>query len=293
MSVDLETRAWSGAARPPRRLRLLDPLGGIPAWLAVPHSLLAETVLLVVLYAAYDLGRGAVMSGVATAVAHARSFYRLEGDLHLAVERPIQQATLGVPGLTVAFGITYMALHLLLTGAVLLWLHRRHPEGYVRLRTALLVCSVIALVGFIVWPTAPPRLAGLGIIGTLSRAGVALKSPTLTVLYNPYAAFPSLHEGYAALTGWAIRRHAPNRLVRAFGVVMPVWVAVEVIATGNHFVVDVVAGIAAGLVGRAVASRLTPGPRAQRSPAKRSSSGVAAPLSSTARTNHSRSKNRW
>ncbi len=289
MSVDVETRAWPAPAGRVRRRP--DPVAAATGWLAQRHSLPAETALLVVLYAAYDLGRGAVVSGVGAAVAHAHDLYRLERHLHLAIERPVQHASMAVPGLTVTFGITYMALHLLLTGAVLLWLHRRHPEGYVLLRTALVVCSVAALVGFIVWPTAPPRLAGIGVAGTLSQAGVALNSPTLTVLFNPYAAFPSLHEAYAALTGWAIRRQARNRVLWLVGgVVMPIWVAVEVIATGNHFVIDVVAGILTAELGRVVAVRLHRR-AAQRNPAKRSSSGTAAPLRSDARTNHSCPKN--
>jgi membrane-associated phospholipid phosphatase len=264
-------------------------------WMSLRHCLPAEALLVVGLYAAYDLGRGAALTGTAVAVAHARSAYHLEQALGIAVEGPIQRASLAIPGLTVAFGIGYLALHVLLTGAVLLWLYWRHPGGYVVLRNALLVASVLALIGFIVWPTAPPRLAGIGIAGTLSQAGVALNSPTLTLLYNPYAAMPSLHEAYAAITAYGIRRHAPNRVVWAAGVLLPIWVAVEVIATGNHFVLDVVAGVVVAEIGLLAARRFAsfsgPDPGAQRNPVNRSSSGTAAPLVSAARTNHSRPKN--
>ncbi|MDA8062653.1 MAG: phosphatase PAP2 family protein [Actinomycetota bacterium] len=283
---DTESAERAGAARRP--VGVLGRLAGLLRWMSVRHHLAAELLLVVGLYAAYDLGRGAALTGTRVAVAHARSAYRLEEALHIAVEGPIQRASLAVPGLTVAFGIGYLALHILLTGIVLLWLYWRHPEGYVTLRNALLVASVLALVGFVVWPTAPPRLAGIDIAGTLSRAGVALNSPTLTLLYNPYAAFPSLHEAYAAVSAYGIRRHAPNRAVWAAGALLPVWVAVEVIATGNHFVVDVVAGVVVAELGLLAARRLDSATGSQRSPANRSSSGSSAPLRSKARTNHSR-----
>ncbi len=296
MAVDIESAERAGVL-PRRPSATRNLLAGSARWMSVRHCLPAEALLVVGLYAAYDLGRGAALTGTGVAVAHARSVYHLEQALHLAVEGPIQHASLAVPGLTVTFGLGYLALHILLTGAVLLWLYWRHPDGYVVLRNALLVASILALVGFVVWPTAPPRLAGIGIAGTLSQAGVALNSPTLTLLYNPYAAFPSLHEAYAAITAYGIRRHAPNRLVWAVGAVLPVWVAVEVIATGNHFVVDVVAGVMVAELGLLAARRFATapsagGPSAQRNPANRSSSGSAAPLLSATRTNHSRSNSR-
>lgn len=293
MAVDIESEHQSaGLGVRPGGVR--GRLAGAARWMSARHGLPTEALLVVGLYAAYDLGRGAALTGTAVAVAHARSAYSLERTLGIAVEGTIQRASLAVPGLTVAFGIGYLALHVLLTGAVLLWLYWRHPDGYVLLRNALLVASVLALIGFVVWPTAPPRLAGIGIAGTLSQAGVALNSPTLTLLYNPYAAMPSLHEAYAALTAYGIRRHAPNRAVWAAGAVLPVWVALEVIATGNHFIVDVVAGVVVAELGLLAARRFaiaSAGLHAQRSPANRSSSGSAAPLLSTARTNHSRPKN--
>ncbi|HET9072364.1 MAG TPA: phosphatase PAP2 family protein, partial [Acidimicrobiales bacterium] len=210
---------------------------------------------------------------------------------HLAVEAPLQRWCASVPGLMPAFDVSYMLLHLAALGGVLLWLYRCHHRGYVELRTAVLITSAVSLVCFVLLPTAPPRLAGLGIVDSISHFGVTEGSSTLTLFYNPYAAFPSLHEAYAALTGWAIRRQARNRVLWLVGgVVMPIWVAVEVIATGNHFVIDVVAGILTAELGRVVAVRLHRR-AAQRSPAKRSSSGTAAPLRSDARTNHSCPKN--
>lgn len=251
LGVEQPKRTAPRALHPPARLR--RPFSAGVAWLARRHSLPVELGLVTVLYAAYDTSRGAAMSGVGAAVAHARDLYAIERSLGVAIEPAVQRAAMRVPGLTVVFGISYMVLHLLATGAMLLWLHRTRAEAYVRMRLALLTASVLSLVGFVVWPTAPPRLAGLGIVGTLSRAGVAMNSPTLTVLYNPYAAFPSLHMAYAALTGYALWRYARRRWVRAVGAALPAWVVVEVVATGNHFLLDVAAGLAVSAVGLVLA----------------------------------------
>ncbi len=263
-------------------------------WLGRRHPLAVELVLVVAIYAAYDAGRGAAGPGAVTAIRHARQFERLERTLHVAVEHPVQQAVAAVPGLVTAFDLSYMSLHLLATGAVLLWLHRRHPRGYVVLRNAVLAASLVSLVCFVVWPTAPPRLAHLGIVDTIARSGIAEGSNTFTLFYNPYAAFPSLHEAYAALAGWGVWRYARHPALRALGVVYPLWVAVEVLATGNHFLVDIVAGTAVSAGALVLAGRLSPcdladaagGTRggSQRSPAKRSSSGTVAPVRSAART---------
>jgi hypothetical protein len=96
----------------------------------------------------------------------------------------VQRAVQTLPGLTSLFGVAYLTLHLAVTAGVLLWLHRRRPEDFPFVRTALPLASGLALVGFLVYPTAPPRLAGIGIVDIVSS------------LYNPYAAVPSTHAGY-------------------------------------------------------------------------------------------------
>jgi hypothetical protein len=112
----------------------------------------------------------------------------------------------------------------------------------------LLVASGVGLVGFVLFPTAPPRLAALGIADSVSHGTVNLNASTLHWLYNPYAAMPSMHVAYATLVGYSLARWGRRRWLRWLGGLYPLWVAVEVIATGNHFVLDVLAGaiVAAG-----------------------------------------------
>ena len=81
----------------------------------------------------------------------------------------MQDAARAVPGLLGTLGVLYLTLHLTVTGVYLLWLHRRRPSAFPVVRTALLCASLLALVGFLAFPTAPPRLAALGISDTISH----------------------------------------------------------------------------------------------------------------------------
>jgi membrane-associated phospholipid phosphatase len=212
------------------------------AWVARRHGLGVELVVVVAVYLVYDASRGLVGGGSALAVHHAHQVVSMEQRLHVSWERSVQHGAAEIPGVPRLFAWGYMSLHLGATGLTLLWLHRRRPSAYATVRLALIIASFGALVGFIVFPTAPPRLAGVGIIDTISDGTVNLGSSALHSIYNPYAAMPSLHLAYAGLVGVSLWRLARPRAIRALGLVYPLWVAAEVIATGNHFVLDVLAG---------------------------------------------------
>jgi membrane-associated phospholipid phosphatase len=119
------------------------------------------------------------------------------------------------------------------------------------------VASFVSLAGFIAYPTAPPRLAHIGIADTVSRGTVNLDSSSLHWLYNPYAAMPSVHLAYAVIVGLALWTYGSHSPVRAAGVVYPLWVAAEVLVTGNHFVLDVLAGAGVGAASWWLAGRTT------------------------------------
>ena len=205
--------------------------------------------MVVGLYFVYDSSRGLVGGGARVAVDHARRVHAWEGRLSLAFERSVQSAAHAIPGLDRLFSVGYESLHLGVTIAVLAWFYRRHPAAhYVRFRNALLIGSLLSIVGFLSFPTAPPRLSMIGIADTVSKGAVSLNSSPLHWLYNPYAAMPSVHMVYALISGASLARSARRRRARVLGFLYPLWVAAEVIATGNHFVLDVLAGsLVAGL----------------------------------------------
>ena len=201
-----------------------------------------EALVVVLAYLVYDSSRGLVAGGRGIALAHARTVWSAERTLHLDAERWAQATARHMPGLLAAFGASYMTLHLGATVLALVWLYRRRDaRAYATVRTALLVASGLGLIGFVLFPTAPPRLAGLGVADTVSNGPVGLNG-SLRWLYNPFAAMPSMHLAFAVLVGAAVFRYARRRAWRGVAVAYPLWVTAEVVATGNHFVLDGVAG---------------------------------------------------
>ena len=176
---------------------------------------------------------------------HAREVLRWERDAHLAWEAPLQRAFLGSPLVIRAFDVFYFLGHFAVTGAFLVWLYHRSRPAFRRFRNALLAATVLAFVVQWRFPTAPPRVADIGIVDTLRRfAGLDIGSPGSGGLSDPVAAMPSLHAGWALAVGLGLVLYARQPLWKAVGVVYPLLVVVTVVVTGNHFVLDAVAGMA-------------------------------------------------
>ena len=243
-----------------------SPAAAIPAWtasrlrswLSVRHSLRSEAAAVLVMYGLYELARGLVVGDTSEANRHALQLVGLERSLHLFLEANVQHAAHALPGLTSLLGTAYLTLHLAVTAGVLLWLHRRRLAAFPFLRTALLLASGLALVGFLVYPTAPPRLAGIGIADTVTNGHVNLNKGLVSSLYNPYAAVPSMHIGYALLVAASLFHHGRGRLVRMLAALYPPFVLLVVVATGNHFFLDAAAGALVAVVAAAGAALLTP-----------------------------------
>ena len=211
-------------------------------WLSVRHSLRIEAVAVLGLYGLYELARGLVAGDTDEAERHARRLVDLERSLHVFLEANVQHAARSLPGLVGVLGTAYLTLHLAVTASVLIWLHRRRPDTFPFVRTTLLLASALALVGYFAFPTAPPRLAGVGIADTISNGHVNLNGGLVSTLYNPYAAVPSMHVGYALVVAAAMLRHGSGRLVRAVASLYPLAVLLTIVATGNHFFLDAAAG---------------------------------------------------
>jgi hypothetical protein len=202
-----------------------------------------EVAAAVALYGMYELVRGLGGEDWTAARLHTAGIVDLERSLGIFWERGIQATSSSVPGLAPVLGVLYISLHFLATTAFLVWVHRRRPDAFAAVRTTLVTATAFALVGYIAYPAAPPRLAGLGFTDTVSRsAGVNLSSDLLGALYNPLAAVPSLHFGYALLVGAGLAMLATRRWVRVAGALYPLVMLYVIVATGNHFFVDAVLG---------------------------------------------------
>jgi membrane-associated phospholipid phosphatase len=134
----------------------------------------------------------------------------------------------------------------------LLWVYLRRHEWFGRFRNTILLSNVIGLVGYVAMPTAPPWMfPSFGFVD-----GVNHSSGLVSALGNQYAAMPSLHAADALVVGIFCFRASRHWWSKAVWALWPAWVWFCVLATANHFLLDVVAGIAVALVSFAVVTRI-------------------------------------
>jgi hypothetical protein len=232
-----------------------------------PHRGLVEVATLAALYGVYEVIRGQGHATYAAAMANTDWIVDLERSLHIFGERTLQQAADLVPALPSVLGIAYIVMHFLGTAGFLVWLFRRHPERFAFARNVLIGATAVALVFYILLPVAPPRLAGLGFADTVSNnAKVNLSSDLLGSLYNPFAAVPSLHFGYALIVGVTIAAMTRSTVARVLAWTYPALMLFVIVATGNHFFFDAAGGAAAVGLAFLVASWIdAPATRVRRS----------------------------
>lgn len=211
-----------------------------------------EVALVAVLYVVYDVSRGLRDCSVSSANHHGSAILRAEAWLHIDIEHSLNTGIGHVPVLAVLASYMYATLHFVVTPAVLIWLYRRYPQDYGRARTTLALATIMGLVVFWLVPTTPPRLlpgstfhdtmasvAGWGWWGGDGSAPRGLGGLT-----NQLAAMPSLHVGWALWSGYWIYRHARRSWMRVLGAAYAPVTALVVMATANHYLLDVVAGVA-------------------------------------------------
>jgi hypothetical protein len=205
----------------------------------------AQLAVVLGAFAVYEAARHAMEPNWSQAFANARRVLSVEQVLGLAWEQSLQRAFLALPDLVAALNLFYFVGHFLFTGIFFLWLYRRSRAGFRSFRDGFLIATAISVVVHWAFPTAPPRLAGVGLEDTLLLfSGIDIGSPTSAAYSNPVAAVPSLHAAYALGVGIGVVRYARSRWLRWAGAVYPPLVLLTIVVTGNHFVLDAVAGIA-------------------------------------------------
>lgn len=227
------------------------PEGTRPPWRS--HPIVREALLITAAILAYFGIRNLTAGNPDAAFDNAERIVDFQQRIGIDWEDEAQGLVIDQGLLVDVVNWVYIWFHwpVILASATALFLLGR--DGYLRLRTAVLVSGAIGFLFFGLFPVAPPRLLDLGLVDTVteqSHAYRALQPPGLT---NQYAAFPSLHFGWNLLVGITLFFAFPHLCVRVFAVVMPVAMALAVVMTANHFVIDVVAGIVVVLVGLAVA----------------------------------------
>ena len=206
---------------------------------------LAQLAVVLGAVGAYEAARLAMQPNWAQAFENANRIAHAEQALGFAFEQSLQRAFLAMPDLVAALNLFYFIGHFLFTAIFFFWLYHRSRDGFRSFRDGFLVATAIAVVIHWLFPTAPPRLASDGLKDTLLLlSGIDIGSPDSSALSNPVAAVPSLHAAYALGVGIGMIRYARFVLLRVAGAVYPPLVVLTILVTGNHFVLDAVAGMA-------------------------------------------------
>ena len=200
-------------------------------------------------YVVYSIARWLTVGELPTATANAHWIVDLERSIAVDVEAPVQEAMTGSVTLWVLNHL-YLAAQLVVLPGALYLLYRKSQQAYERLRNTILATWLISIPVYALFPVAPPRLADIGMIDTITQqTGFAMDSKLTTSFYNELAAVPSLHVGFAFAIGIAIAAASGNRLVKVLAHLWGPAIALAVVATGNHYVFDIAAGMVAAALG--------------------------------------------
>jgi hypothetical protein len=232
------------AAPGPARLGHVPLLPRARRVLTRPNVLL-ELMLIRVTYAAYGQVRMVVTADRATAEQHGHQIHSLEKRLSIDIEHWANHAVVEIDWLRGFLDFSYVSFHFAVPLAILGVLYARRPVDYRWARSALGIATLLGLLGFWLYPLAPPRLMpGLGFIDTVH--GVQdFSQPdygAMTELTNQYAAMPSLHFGWALWCGIVIAVMAPRWWMKVLGLLHPLLTGSAIVATANHWVLDAAGG---------------------------------------------------
>jgi membrane-associated phospholipid phosphatase len=214
--------------------------------------------LLVLVDAAYELVRGIADGQRAEAIAHGQQVIDFERATHTLFEPDLQAFFLPAHWLIDVANQLYLNAQFSIALGFLVWLYLFRNESYYFVRNMFVVSMGLALIGYTLYPTAPPRMFPQdGFIDTIvDFSNVNHDSTLAKVFINPYAAVPSMHCGFALMIGGAGVRVCRTRLARAWWACWPLLISWVVVVTGNHYWADVVLGWGVAIVAALVASRL-------------------------------------
>ena len=194
---------------------------------------------------AYQLARGIADRDPLQAMVNGRLVIDAERALHTLIEPDLQRVVIQNDLFLDAFNWTYWLSQFPVIGLALLWIYLFRNEAFLRVRNLVLTTNLLGLIGYVVMPTAPPRMfPEEGFVDTLaSSTALNHGSGLVQLASNQYAAMPSLHAADALIIGFAMASLARSRWVRLAWTLWPSWVWFSVMATGNHFWLDIAAGV--------------------------------------------------
>jgi len=237
------------------RLRWL-PKGGSDALVQLSLFVMADIL--------YETVRGVAESNPAVAFSNARAIVDFEQSTGLFFEQGLQAWAMGQRVLIDMANFMYVNSHFVMTTGALVWLYLRHNDRFYFVRNMFMIAMGLALVGYVLMPTAPPRFfPELGFVDTIAYyVNVKHDSGLVALFFNPYAAVPSMHVAFALMISIPALLVVRSRVAKVLWAAYPLVVTFVVIVTGNHWFMDAVAGAfvagAAALVAKHVLERIWP-----------------------------------
>ena len=209
----------------------------------LPHGVLdvvRQVALFAAAYWAYRFVRGAVDGKAADAFANARDLISIEQATSTFVEPTLQAWAKGEAWLIDAASWMYMNSHFSITLGALVFIYLFHNSSFYFVRNMFMVSMGLALVGYMLFPTAPPRFfPEWGFTDSVAEfSGIPQDSVAVNALFNPFAAVPSMHVAFALMLGWPLARLVRHRAAKAAWFAYPFLVTLVVVVTGNHFWLD-------------------------------------------------------
>jgi PAP2 superfamily protein len=194
-------------------------------------------------YYLYRIVRGFVDGQAGLAFENARNLVHLERSVGLFFEPGLQAWARGQEWLLVWANWMYVNSHFVVTTTFLIWLYIARNHAFYYVRNMFMVAMSLALAGYLVYPTAPPRfLPEWGFTDTVAQFVGDGASDSASVLYNPFAAVPSMHVAFSLMIAVPAFMLVRNRFLKAFWAIYPALITFVVMATANHFWMDAALG---------------------------------------------------
>lgn len=206
-------------------------------------------------YLLYTAVRAAVAGRATDALDNATLVVKMEQALGIFSELSVQVSLLSYDALIHFLSLWYVWGHFPLIIGFALWAFYRHRREYCFARNAIFIAGGLALIGYLTFPVAPPRLLpGAGFQDTLQAAlGISFKGSRFV---NEFAAMPSMHAGFALIVGVTGYRILGGRKGLALAAGLPMVMVLSIVATGNHYYLDAVLGVPVAVAGMLLAARL-------------------------------------
>jgi energy-converting hydrogenase Eha subunit A len=208
-------------------------------------DLLRQLSLFALAYAGYEVIRGLVGVSGSRPFTNANRIIAWERALHVFIEPGLQRwVTAHAHWLLDLSDWTYLNAHFALSVGALAFIYLRRNDSFYFVRNMFMVAMLIALVGYCVYPTAPPRLMPQwGFSDSIQQfTGVNVQQGPSGVLLNAYAAVPSMHVCVALMLGLPMSRLVHSRPARVLWRVYPAFITFVVVVTANHYLTDVLLG---------------------------------------------------